>query len=413
MLDKIPFFIGLRYTRAKRRNHFISFISLTSMIGLTLGVAVLILVLSVMNGFDRELRQRILGMVPHATIHSQSSFQNWPEVAEALETDDRIIAAVPFVKAQGMFTSRGNVRGALVNGVLPEHEARVSIIDQHMKLGSLDDLKPGEYGVILGDLLARFLGVTVGDKVTLMIPEASITPAGVFPRMKRFTVVGTFSVGADLDGNLAVTHLKDMQTLMRLGTDIHGLRLQLTDLFDAPVVVWQQIKEMPSHMRGSDWTRTHGNLFQAIQMEKRMIGLLLMIVIAVAAFNIVSTLVMVVTDKQGDIAILRTLGATPGTIMAIFMVQGIVIGVTGTAIGTILGILAALNVSDFVAWVEHLLGIQFLDSNVYFISYLPSQLRWDDVWVIAGAALVMSFLSTLYPAWRASKIQPADALRYE
>jgi len=317
------------------------------------------------------------------------------------------------VKAQGMFSARGNVRGALVNGVLPEQEGRVSIIDQHMKYGNLDDLRPGEFGIVLGDLLARFLGVTVGDKVTLMVPEASITPAGVFPRMKRFTVVGMFSVGADLDGSLAVAHLQDMQTLMRLGDDIHGLRLQLTDLFDARQVVWEQLQDMPRHMRGSDWTRTHGNLFQAIQMEKRMIGLLLTIIIAVAAFNIVSTLVMVVTDKQGDIAILRTLGATPGMIMGIFIVQGVVIGLTGTAIGTGLGVLAALNVSDFVAWVEQLFDIQFLDSNVYFISYLPSELRMDDVWVIVSSALVMSFLSTLYPAWRASRIQPADALRYE
>ena len=265
----------------------------------------------------------------------------------------------------------------------------------------------------MGDLLARFIGVGVGDKVTLMIPEASITPAGVFPRMKRFTVVGLFSVGAELDSNLAVAHIEDMQTLMRLDKDIHGLRLQLDDLFKAREVVWNQLQELPSYMRGSDWTRTHGNLFQAIQMEKRMIGLLLMIVIAVAAFNIVSTLVMVVTDKQGDIAILRTLGATPATIMGIFMVQGVVIGLTGTLIGTGLGVLAALNVSDFVAWVEHLLGIQFLDSNVYCISYLPSELRWDDVGVITGSAFVMSFLSTLYPAWRASRIQPAEALRYE
>jgi len=413
MLDKIPFFIGLRYTRAKRRNHFISFISLTSMLGLTLGVAVLILVLSVMNGFDRELRQRILGMVPHATISSQSGFQNWPEIAEKLEQNEHIQAAVPYVKAQGMFTHRGYVRGALVNGIMPELEGKVSIMSDHMVAGSLDDLKPGEFGIIMGDLLARFIGVGVGDKVTLMIPEASITPAGVFPRMKRFTVVGLFSVGAELDSNLAVAHIKDMQTLMRLDNDIHGLRLQLDDLFKAREVVWNQLQELPSHMRGSDWTRTHGNLFQAIQMEKRMIGLLLMIVIAVAAFNIVSTLVMVVTDKQGDIAILRTLGATPATIMGIFMVQGIVIGLTGTLIGTGLGVLAALNVSDFVAWVEQVMGIQFLDSNVYFISYLPSELRWDDVAVITGSAFVMSFLSTLYPAWRASRIQPAEALRYE
>ncbi len=412
-MASIPLLVGLRYTRAKRRNHFISFISLTSMIGMTLGVAVLILVLSVMNGFDRELRERILGMVPHSAIKNQQDFSAWQQVAEQLQQHPRVEGVAPFVNTQGMLMQRGQHRGALVSGILPELEPSVSIVADHLEGIELTVLEPGEFKIILGDLLARFLRVNTGDQVTLLVPEASITPAGVFPRLKRFTVAGTFKVGAELDGNLAYVHLEDMQRLMRLGTSIEGLRLQLDDLFQAPSVTRELVNELGYPYRGQDWTQTQGNLFQAIQMEKRMIGLLLLIIVAVAAFNIVSTLVMVVTDKQGDIAILRTLGATPATIMKIFIVQGLTIGVIGTLIGVLLGILLALNVSDLVLWVEGLLGIQFLDANVYFISYLPSELRWEDVRFITLAALSLSLVSTLYPAWRASRIQPAEALRYE
>lgn len=406
--------IGLRYTRAKRRNHFISFISLTSMLGMLLGVAVLILVLSVMNGFDRELRERILGMVPHLAIKNYQEFSNWPEVAQQLAQHPEVIGVAPFINAQGMLLHQGNNRGALVAGILPEYENQVSIVGQHLQDGiSLNVLQPGEYGIIVGETLARFLRAEIGSSLTLLLPEASITPAGVFPRLKRFTLVGTFKVGAELDGSLAYVHLGDMQTLMRMGDSVEGLRLELDDLFQASRLTRQLVNELGYPFRGQDWTHTQGNLFQAIQMEKRMISLLLLIIVAVAAFNIVSTLVMLVTDKQADIAILRTLGAGPDTIMLIFMVQGLTLGIVGTFFGVLLGITLALNISDLVLWLEGLLGIEFLDASVYFINYLPSELRWSDVRFITCCALGLSLISTLYPAWRAAKVQPAEALRYD
>lgn len=413
MLDRLPFLIGLRYVRAKRRNHFISFISLTSMLGLMLGVAVLILVLSVMNGFDHELRTRVLGMVPHAKIESSQGLSDWQSLAERVLQRERVIGAAPYVEQQGMFSVGGRNEGAMVNGIEPEYEDQVSIIGRHMQRGSLDDLEPGEWNVVLGSILARRLGVGVGDRVTLLVPEASITPAGVFPRLKRFTVSGIFSVGADLDANLAYANIEDMQTLARLGDNVGGLRLELDDLFAAGDETRSIVSELGSGYRGLDWTFSHGNLFQAIQMEKRMIGLLLTVIIAVAAFNIVSTLVMVVTDKHADIAILRTIGATPRSIMGIFIVQGMAIGVIGIVVGVAAGIGLALTISDIIRGVESLFGIQFLDAGVYFISYLPSRLHWDDVGNIVAAAFGLTFLSTLYPAWRAARVQPAEVLRYE
>lgn len=413
MLDRIPFLIGLRYVRAKRRNHFISFISLTSMLGLTLGVAVLILVLSVMNGFDHELRSRVLGMVPHTRIEAQGGMTEWRALAERLTQREHVVGAAPYVQQQGMLTVAGRNEGALIYGILPDYERDVSIIDQHMQQGSLETLKPGAWNIVLGELLAQHLGVGVGDRVTLLVPEASITPGGVFPRLKRFTVSGIFQVGASLDASLAYAHIEDMQALARMGEAVGGLRLQFDDLFLASAETRAIIEELGYGYRGIDWTYTHGNLFQAIQMEKRMIGLLLMVIVAVAAFNIVSTLVMVVTDKHADIAILRTIGATPKSIMGIFIVQGLAIGVIGIAIGVALGVILALTVSDIIAWFEAVSGIHFLDPNVYFISYLPSQLNWGDVGVIVAAAFGLSFLSTLYPAWRAARIQPAEVLRYE
>ncbi|ATJ82213.1 lipoprotein-releasing ABC transporter permease subunit [Halomonas beimenensis] len=413
MLDRLPFLIGLRYVRAKRRNHFISFISLTSMLGLTLGVAVLILVLSVMNGFDRELRTRVLGMVPHTRIEVPAGLTDWQPLAERLMQREHVVGAAPYVQQQGMFSVGGRNQGALVNGIEPAWEGRVSIVDEHMVRGSLADLVPGEWNIVLGELLARQLGIGVGDRVTLLVPEASITPAGVFPRLKRFTVSGIFSVGADLDASLAYAHIEDMQTLARMGEAVGGLRLELDDLFLAGSVTRAIIDDLGPGYRGLDWTYTRGNLFQAIQMEKRMIALLLTVIVAVAAFNIVSTLVMVVTDKHADIAILRTIGATPRSIMGIFMVQGLAIGVIGILVGVGLGILLALFVSDIIGFVESTLGIQFLDAGVYFISDLPSQLLWSDVGNIVAAAFVLTFLSTLYPAWRAAWVQPAEVLRYE
>jgi len=414
MFRPLSFYIGLRYTAAKRRNHFISFISLTSMLGLMLGVAVLIIVLSVMNGFDRELKQRILGMVPHATIQGASGpLEDWEEIDRRVQEHPRVLAAAPFIQGQGMVTGGGDVRGVMLSGIVPEQEATVSIIENHFIEGNLDELKPGEFGIIIGRLMANSLRLQVGDKLTVVLPEASVTPAGVMPRLKRFTVKGIFSVGAELDGNYALIHMDDAARLMRTGGRAEGVRLLVDDLFAAPRVVNQVAQDLGGRYYVSDWTRTHGNLFQAIRMEKTMIGLLLMFIVAVAAFNIVSTLVMVVTDKTADIAILRTMGATPGRIMRIFIIQGAVIGIFGTLMGTALGIFGALNISAFISWLEGLMGHQFLSADVYFISYLPSQLQWQDVAIISSAGMVMSLLATIYPAWRASRVEPAEALRYE
>ena len=413
MFKPLSIFVGLRYTAAKRRNHFISFISLISMLGLILGVMVLITVLSVMNGFDRELRERILGMVPHATVEAPDGLENWQEVAEIAERDPGVVGVAPFTRAEAMLTGRGEVQGVLVNGILPEREPDVSIIQNHMIEGSLEDLKPGEFRIIIGSALSRKLDVGVGDRVTVVLPEASVSPAGVLPRLKRFTVSGIFGVGAELDGNYTLVHVEDASRLMRMGDKPQGLRLKVEDLFDAPAASQRVAMNAPGGYYTTNWTRTHGNLFEAIRMEKTMIGLLLMFIVAVAAFNIVSALVMVVTDKKADIAILRTMGATPATIMSIFIVQGSIIGFAGTVIGTLLGIALALNISDVINWVEQLLNMQFLSSDVYFISYLPSHLLWSDVAIISGAGFALSLLATLYPAWRASRVQPAEALRYE
>lgn len=414
MFKPFSIYVGLRYTAAKRSNHFISFISLVSMLGLMLGVAALIVVLSVMNGFDRELKERILGMVPHATISDYGQpLTNWHEISQQVVQKPGIVGAAPYIQAQGMLTNRGVVRGVLINGIDPELESKISILDEHIKAGSLEALQSKSYGIVLGSLLARSMGVSLGDKITLVLPEASISVAGVIPRLKRFKVVGLFEVGAELDANLAYIHIADAARIKRMTDGVDGLRLQFENLFEAPYRIRQIIEDLGQLYRASDWTRTHGNLFQAIQLEKKMIGLLLFLIVFVAAFNIVSTLVMVVTDKKADIAILRTLGATPGRIMRIFMVQGTVIGVLGTLLGTALGSVLALTISDLIAWVEQTFGIQFLNADVYFISYLPSELKLSDVAVIVITALSISFLATLYPAYRASRTQPAEALRYE
>ena len=418
-------FIGTRYTRAKRRNHFVSFISLTSMIGLALGVMVMILVLSVMNGFDHEMRTRVLGMVPHATIESRQLLDDWQALANKALEHPQVIAAAPFSQAQGLLSHDGKVQKVLINAIDPALESelsrsllepKVSIIGDFFREGSLAALQPGGFGIVIGDRAAAKLGVGVGDKITFVAPEVTVTPAGMFPRLKRFTVVGIFHVGAgEIDGFVAMAHLDDLARLQRWKPgQVQGVRLAFDDLFQAPQVAWQLAQGLDEvDYIARDWTRSHGNLYQAIRMEKAMIGLLLLLIVAVAAFNIISTLVMVVTDKKGDIAILRTLGASPGEIMAIFMVQGTVIGVVGTLIGAVGGILAALNVSAAVSGLESLLGIQFLSAEVYFIDYLPSQLLAQDVLLVCGAALLLSFFATLYPAWRAARTQPAEALRYE
>lgn len=385
------------------------------MIGLALGVLVMIVVLSVMNGFDHEMRTRVLGMVPHATVESATPIDDWQALAQRLVQHPQVEAVAPFIQMQGLLTNRGQVSKILINAVDPTLEAEVSIIGQFFQQGSLDSLQPGEFGIVIGDRAAAKLGVGVGDKVTFVAPEVSVTPAGVFPRMKRFTVSGIFHVGAgEIDGYVAIANISDLARLHRWKPDqVQGLRLRFADLFQAPRIAWELAGQLGDDFYSRDWTRTHGNLYQAIRMEKAMIGLLLLLIVAVAAFNIISTLVMVVTDKRGDIAILRTLGATPRQIMAIFMVQGTVIGVVGTLVGAVLGILAALNVSGWIAALERLIGHKFLSAEVYFIDYLPSRLMAADVVQVCVAALVLSFFATLYPAWRAARTQPAEALRYE
>ncbi|WP_137886940.1 lipoprotein-releasing ABC transporter permease subunit [Pseudomonas sp. 2FE] len=414
MFRPLSVFIGMRYTRAKRRNHFISFISLTSMIGLALGVLAMIVVLSVMNGFQKEMSSRILGMVPHATIAGVQPLEDWHSVAAAALKNPQVIAAVPFSELEGMLSYKGAMQPIQINGVDPQEETKVSIIGQHIVQGRLADLQPGEFGIVIGEITARRFRLNVGDKLTLIIPEVSSAPGGITPRMQRLNVVGVFKVGAELDSSLALIHVADAAQMQRMQPQqVQSVRLALKDLYQAPQVSAAIANELGADYRASDWTRTQGSLFSAMKMEKTMIGLLLLLIVAVAAFNIIATLIMVVADKGGDIAILRTLGATPGQIMAVFMVQGTVIGVIGTLIGGVLGVIAALNVSGLVGWLEKVSGQQIFSSDVYFVSNLPSDLQSFDVLLIGAAAFTLSFLATLYPSWRAAQIQPAEALRYE
>ena len=414
MFRPLPLFIGARYTRAKRRNHFISFISMTSMIGLSLGVLAMIVVLSVMNGFQREMSARILGMVPHAAVLGAQPLDNWQAVADAALKNPEVLAAAPLTEMEGMLSYKGAMQPIQISGIDPAQEGKVSIVADHIVQGRLDDLKPGEFGVVVGEMTARRFGLRVGDKLTLIVPEVSTAPGGITPRMQRLNVVGVFKVGAELDGSMGLIHMADAASMQRWAPNqVQGVRLKVKDLYAAPQVSRAIVGELGEQYRADDWTHTQGSLFSAMKMEKTMIGLLLMMIIAVAAFNIIATLIMVVNDKGADIAILRTIGATPAQIMGTFMVQGSLIGVVGTLIGGVLGVIAALNVSQIVGWLERVSGQHIFTSDVYFISTLPSELQWGDVALICTAGLVMSFLATLYPAWRASQVEPAYALRYE
>ncbi len=415
MMRPLPLFIGLRYIRAKRRNHFISFITLISMLGIAVGVTALITVLSVMNGFETELRERILSMTAHATIRAEDgSLADWRAVARLAEEDPRVVATAPFVRGEGMLSAGQRVSATLVRGIDPARERRVDRIGELMVMGTLDDLRPGEFGIVLGQDLARSLGVGPGDRVTLITPQASLTPAGVMPRLRRFTVVGIFAAGMyEYDSALALVHLQDAQRLYRLGDAVTGVRLRLADLFQVRQVVADLGRRLPDRYWVSDWTRQHANFFRAIQIEKTTMFVILTLIVGVAAFNLVSTLVMAVVDKEADIAILRTLGLTPVGVMGVFTVQGTVIGVVGTLLGVAGGVALASNVERIVPAIEQLFGVQFLSAEVYYISELPSELHWGDVWLIAGVALALSLLASIYPAWRASRVQPAEALRYE
>jgi len=408
-------FIGLRYTRAKRRNHFISFISLISMCGIGLGVAALIVVLSVMNGFQKELRTRILGVASHVQISGPGGeLAAWQQAADQAAQHPQVRAAAPYVAAQGMLSFDQTVRGVLVRGILPDAEEKVADFNQYMRGGSMQVLKPGEFGIVLGAELARALQVFIGDKVTLIAPQGLVTPAAILPRLKQFKVVGLFEAGMyEYDSGLALVHLADAQALYRMEDRVSGVRLKLDDLFAAPRVARELLSRVEGDVRIVDWTRSHANFFRAVQIEKNVMFIILLLIVAVAAFNIVSTLVMAVTDKESDIAILRTLGASPGSIMQVFIVQGALIGVIGLALGLAGGIALALNIDVVVPAIERLFNTQFLAKEVYYISELPSDLQWRDVGVIAAVSFVLTLLATLYPSWRASRVNPAEALRYE
>jgi lipoprotein-releasing system permease protein len=417
-LAAYEFLVGLRYVRARRgsrRNHFISFISMISMAGIALGVAALIVVLSVMNGFQQELRGRILSVASHIEIRGQGdSLGDWKAVERTVLANPEVEASAPFVMGQGMISSGSVVRGALLRGVDPAQEAAVADIGEHMRAGKLSDLREGEWGTVLGAELARALGVAVGDQVVVITPQGMVTPAGTLPRVRTLTVVGIFEIGMfEFDSGLALMNLGDAQRLYRLGDSVSGLRLRLADLFAAPRVARDIAGSLRVDAEVRDWTRSHANYFRAVQIEKRVMFIILTLIVAVAAFNIVSTLVMVVTDKRADIAILRTLGASPQSVLAIFVIQGALIGVIGTLLGVAGGVALALNVDVVVPFIERLFGIQFLDKSVYYISDLPSDLQRADVTVVAVVSLVLSLVATLYPSWRAAKVNPAEALRYE
>lgn len=418
-LQPFPLFIGLRYTRAKRQNHFISFISMVSMAGIALGIAALITVMSVMNGFQKEVRARILGVSAHIQVMGHEDgpvkgLADWTALLAQLGKYPGVVGAAPFVNGQGLLVYASNVRGVMVRGILPDQENVVADLGRDVKAGDIQSLKPGEYNIILGGALARALGVSMGGKLQLISPQANFTPAGMTPRVRTFTVSGIFSSGHfEYDANLALIHMKDGQVLYQLGDNVSGIRLKLAETDRAPEVAAQIAGEIRIDGYVTDWTRQNATYFRAVQIEKRMMFIILTLIIAVAAFNLVSTLVMVVTDKHPDIAILRTLGASPGTIMKIFMVQGAVVGVAGTLIGVGAGVLMALNIDVVVPLIERVAGFKVLSPDVYFLSDLPSDLKWNDVWSTAAISLLLALAATLYPSWRASRVNPAEALRYE
>jgi len=410
--------IGLRYFRARRgssRNGFVSFIAAVSMLGIALGVAALIVVISVMNGFQEELRNRILSVASHVEIRSiGGSINDWQAIARVVRSNPHVIGSAPFVAGQAMLSSNGANRGALVRGIDPGLEDTVADIGRHMRAGSLSNLKTGDFGIVLGSELARALGVRIGDSVVVITPQGTVTPAGTLPRVKSFKLVGVFEIGMyEFDSGLALIDLADAQKLYRTGDSVSGVRLKLDDMFAAPSVATELLRTLPVDAEVRDWTLDHANFFRAVAIEKRVMFIILTLIVAVAAFNIVSAQVMVVTDKQADIAILRTQGASPASILTIFVIQGALVGVIGTALGVVGGVLLALNIDTVVPFIERAFSIQFLDKSVYYISELPSDIQRGDITLIAVIALALALLATIYPSWRAAKVNPAEALRYE
>lgn len=415
MYKPLALFIGLRYTRAKKKNQFVSFISLSSMLGIALGVMVLITVLSVMNGFDEEIHDRFFGMAPEITITGvDEKITNWQALADRLKTFPGIKAMAPYVTAQGLLTHDGRVLPVVLTGVLPEYEEHVTHLQDKLITGSMSDLQ--HFGTILGRGLANSVGVLIDDKVTIMIPQATVTPAGMIPRFKRFVVKGVFTAGNgfNFDSRLAFINLHDAQKLMRLNeNEVSGIKLKINDIYQAPLLSDKIASQLGPEYQVGNWTQQFGAFFQAVKMEKTMMFLILLLIIAVAAFNLVSSLVMVVNDKQAEIAILRTIGATPATILWVFIVQGMMVGVIGTFLGLLGGLILASNATSIVNALQSLFDVQLFSSSIYFVDYLPSKILLSDLVVICFAALFMSFIATIYPAWRASKTVIAEALHYE
>ncbi len=414
MFKPLALYVGLRYMRARKKTHFVSFISFTSMLGIAVGVMVLITVLSVMNGFDEEIHKRFFGMAPEITItEHDGELHHWQDIQEKAMTVPGVLGAAPFVAEQGLVTYDGQVLPVMLTGILPKEEEKITHLNDKVLIGDLNKLP--HFGTVLGRELAEALGVMIGDKITVMIPKATVSIAGMEPRFKRFTVVGVFSAGAgfSFDSKLAFIDLDNAQKLMQLEGAVSGLKLRIQDVYDAPKLTEQLSHLLGESYRVGNWTEQFGDFFQMVKMEKTMMSLILMLIIVVAAFNLVSSLVMLVNDKQADIAILRTMGATPRFILSVFVIQGLLVGLLGTLLGLVAGLLLAYNVTDLLNAVQHFFGVQLLASNVYFVDYLPSKILWSDVFQVSMAAVVLSFFATLYPAFRASKTVITEALHHE
>jgi lipoprotein-releasing system permease protein len=414
MYKPLALFMGLRYTRSRKKNHFVSFISLSSMMGIGIGVMVLITVLSVMNGFDQQIHNRFFGMAPEITVSGPNErLSNWQEIANKIATVPEIKALSPYVGGQGLMVHEGQVLPIILTGVLPKNEESMSHLQDKLLAGNLDNLK--DFGIILGRGLADNLGVMLGDKVTIMIPQATVTPAGMIPRFKRFTVVGVFSAGSgfNFDTKLAFINIVDAQKLLQMGNDVTGIKMKIDNVYQAPELSSRLSNLLGEEYQVGNWTQQYGAFFQAVKMEKTMMFMILLLIIAVAAFNLVSSLVMVVNDKQAEIAILRTLGATPSSILWTFIVQGMMVGIVGTFCGLLGGIVLAKNATTIVNHLQTWFHFKVLSSSIYFVDYLPSEIMFSDLWKVCFMALVMSFIATIYPAWRASKTVIAEALHYE
>lgn len=414
MFKPLSLYIGLKYTRAKKRNHFISFISGVSMLGIALGVAVLIVVMSVMNGFDYQIKHRILTIMPQVTVSSWGGdIKHWKKVQSIALKNPEVIGSAPFVQGQGLISAQGYSAFAVLQGINPKLQPKISPIGTKFTQGKISNLQPGKFGIVLGQSIAENLGVEMGDKVTIVVPKTTLSPLGVLPNLKQFTVVGVFKVGYQYDNSYALINIQDAAALLNMQGEVTGVQLKLKNLFNAGLVTHQLNSTFSPLYRAQSWIQENPNFFKALKMEKTIMFLMLILIIAVAAFNMLSSLVMLVTDKQSDIAILRTLGMKSGVIMRIFMVQGLSIGVIGTILGVVLGVILGLNVTSITNWYQHLTHTEILNSSVYYINFIPSKLEFSDVWHIAVLAIILSLLATIYPAWRASKVNPAEALRYE